>query len=189
MKAFNKRVLSEPKPYCNKCVRRVCPTEGILEMPSVMPFLGLARSSYSARQGAPARSETRLRVVTSWSSSSQKAPSERQLRPRLGPEVVLHSKGRDGFRCVVGLWEPSGSAGAFRAEICRGSKHLALPSTSLMRLSIPVASPKVREQATRNDTHARAQAWLIGNRNQPTLCRCESAPCTYFDAKVMACFC
>ena len=37
------------KPYCS-----VRPTEGILEMPSVMPFLGLARSSYSARQGAPA---------------------------------------------------------------------------------------------------------------------------------------
>ena len=112
---LHKRVLSEPKPYCNKCVRRVCPTEGILEMPSVMPFLGLARSSYSARQGAPARSETRLRVVTSWSSSSQKAPSERQLRPRLGPEVVLHSKGRDGFRCVCGSvgaqWERRGLQG------------------------------------------------------------------------------
>ncbi|OLP91162.1 hypothetical protein AK812_SmicGene27174 [Symbiodinium microadriaticum] len=36
---------------------------GILEMPSVMPFLGLARSSYSARQGAQGRRNKEKRLV------------------------------------------------------------------------------------------------------------------------------
>ena len=111
-------------------------------MPSVMPFLGLARSSYSARQGAQGRRNKEKR------RAFFRAPevSAGLLRPRLGPEVAWRSGSRVGA-------EPTRPRGS-RLAPARGSKPSALLFTSWMRLVIP-ASTKVETERK----HASLPCW------------------------------